>query len=142
MFLAWPENAFGILALQDLIVKEVNDKNQELNLRKGPIITISSSAHIYERNWEEAKKIVKGDSRLQCAWDPRGNFVIDVSDGLIKVYNTADPANLKWSGKASREIIDQMIFYVSQVPHAAYLGRELMKAEIALKDGSKYVQDH
>ena len=105
MFLAWPENAFGILALQDLIVKEVNDKNQELNLRKGPIITISSSAHIYERNWEEAKKIVKGDSRLQCAWDPRGNFVIDVSDGLIKVYNTADPANLKWSGKASREII-------------------------------------
>ncbi|MDP3954435.1 MAG: DUF4346 domain-containing protein [bacterium] len=35
-----------------------------------------------------------------------------------------------------------MIFYVSQIPHAAYLGRELMRAEFALKKGLEYKQDH
>ncbi|MDP3990782.1 MAG: thymidylate synthase, partial [Candidatus Nealsonbacteria bacterium] len=142
MFLAWPENAFGILGLQELIIGEVNQKNPGLKLSRGSIITISSSAHIYERNWEEAKNILKENPKLQCAWDPRGNFVIDVSDGLINVYNTVDPVNLRWQGKSAQDLSDQMIFYVSQIPHAAYLGRELMRAEFALKKGLEYKQDH
>ena len=142
MFLAWPENAFGILALQNLIVKEVNEKNPKLNLENGPIVTISASAHIYDRNWEEAKKILKENPKLQRVWDPRGNFVIDVSGGLINIYNTADPVNLKWQGRSAQDLLDQMIFYVSQIPHAAYLGSELMRAEFALKNNSKYIQDH
>ena len=142
MFLGWPENAFGILGLQNLIVEEVNKKNPELNLKNGPIVTISASAHIYDRNWEEAKQILGDNPKLQCAWDLRGNFVIEVSDGLITVYNTADSVNLKWQGKSAQELLDQMIFYVSQISHAAYLGSELTKAEFALKNNSEYVQDH
>lgn len=142
MFLGWLENAFGILALQDLIIKEANGKNQELNLQRGSVVTISASAHIYERNWEEAKKILKENPKLQCAWDPRGNFVISIASGLIDVYNTSDPVNLRWQGKSAHELLDQMIFYVSQIPHAAYLGRELAKAEFALKNNSEYIQDH
>lgn len=142
MFLGWPENAFGILALQNLIVQEVNKKNPQLNLQRGSVITISASAHIYERNWEEAKRILKENPKLQCAWDPRGNFVIEISDGFIDVYNTSDPVNLRWQGKSAHELIDQMIFYVSQISHAAYLGRELTKAEFALKNNSEYIQDH
>lgn len=142
MFLAWPEDAFGVLALQDLIVKKANGKNPELNLQRGPVITISASAHIYERNWEEAKRILKENPKLQCAWDPRGNFVIGIFDGFIDVYNTSDPANLRWRGKSSQELLDQLIFYISQIPHAAYLGRELAKAEFALKNNLEYIQDH
>jgi thymidylate synthase len=141
MFLGWPEDLFGVLALQDLIVNEVNRKNPSLNLGRGPVITISASAHIYERNWEEAKKIIKDNPRLQCAWDRRGNFVIGISSGFIEVYNASDPANLKWRGKTAQEILDQMIFYVSQTSHAAYLGSELQKAESALKDNLTYTQD-
>jgi len=142
MFLGWPENAFGILTLQDLIIQEVNRNNPELNLRKGSVITISASAHIYERDWEEAKKILKENPKLQCAWDPRGNFVIGIANGFIDVYNTSDPVNLRWQGKSAHELLDQMIFYISQIPHAAYLGRELTKAEFALKNNSPYIQDH
>lgn len=141
MFMAWPENVFGILALQDLIIKEANKKNPELNLKTGPIITISCSAHIYERNWEEAKGILKENSQLQCAWDPRGNFVIEVSNAAINVYNASDPVNLRWQGKSAQEILDQMIFYASQSSHAAYLGSELAKAEFALKNNLKYIQE-
>lgn len=142
MFMAWPEDVFGVLALQDLIVKEANQKNPELNLRRGPLITVSSSAHIYERDWEEAKRVLKENPKLQCVWDPRGNFVISVASGLIDVYNTSDPVNLRWQGKSAHELLDKMIFYVSQIPHAAYLGRELTKAEFALKNNSEYIQDH
>jgi len=141
MFLAWPENSFGILALQNLIIEEVNKKNPELRLEKGHVIIISASAHIYERNWEEVKEILKANPKLQCAWDPRGNFVIDVADGFINVYNAADPANLEWQGKTAQDLLDQMLFYVSQIPHAAYLGRELTKAEECLKNNQAYVQE-
>ena len=141
MFLAWAQDVFGILALQDLIVNEINARNNQLNLKAGPIITVSSSAHIYERNWEEAKRIIKENHRLQCAWDPRGNFVISISEGFIEVYNASDPVNLKWRGGSARELLDQMAFYVSQIPHAAYLGGELGRAELALKNNLPYVQD-
>ncbi|MFH1423985.1 MAG: thymidylate synthase [Candidatus Nealsonbacteria bacterium] len=141
MFLAWPENAFGILALQNLIVGEVNKKNSELNLEKGSIIIISASAHVYERNWEEIKKILEENPKLQCAWDPRGNFVISVVGGFINVYHTADPVNLKWQGKSAHELLDQIIFYISQVSHAAYLGRELTKAEECIKNKKEYDQE-
>lgn len=141
MFLGWPENAFGILALQKLIVEEINKSNSSEKIRNGPIVTISSSAHIYERNWEEAKKLLKNSDKLKCAWDPRGYFIITVADEKIKVYNSNDPANLKWEGTTAREIMDQIIFYVSIMPHAADLGMELMKAELALKYGGIYIQD-
>lgn len=141
MFLGWPENAFGILALQKLIIEETNKKNPSIKLEKGPIITISASAHIYERNWEEAKKLLKDNIELKCAWDPRGYFIIAVADEKIKVYNSNDPTNLKWEGKTAREIMDQIIFYISIMPHAADLGMELMKAELALKYGGTYIQD-
>lgn len=141
MFSAWPENAFGFLALRDLIIKEVNKKNPILNLEAGSLIIISSSAHIYERSWEGAKKILKGKPNLKCAWDKRGHFVISVKNGLINVYNSNSPENLRWSGKTAREIMDKIVFYVSIFPHAMYLGAELNKAETALKLGLKYVQD-
>lgn len=141
MFLGWPENAFGVLALQKLIVSEVNKKNPVLKLEKGPVITISASAHIYERNWEEVKEILAKNPKLQCAWDPRGNFIINIENGLIKVYNSSDPVNLNWQGRTVQELLDKMIFYVSQIPHAAYLGEELAKAEMALKNNIKYIQD-
>lgn len=141
MFLAWPENAFGILALQNLIVEEANRKNSELNLEKGSVIIISASAHIYERNWEEAKQILKENLKPQRTWDSRGNFVISVADGFIDVYNTGDPVNLSWKGKSAQELLDQMLFYVSQTSHAAYLGGQLTRAEECLKNNTEYIQE-
>ncbi len=141
MFSAWPENAFGLLALRNMIVEKANKKNPVLNLTNGSLVIISSSAHIYERNWEEAKKILKSAPNLRCAWDKRGHFIISVENGLINVYNSNSPENLRWSGKTAREIMDKIIFYVSIMPHAMYLGAELNKAETALKLGIRYVQD-
>lgn len=141
MFSAWPENAFGLLSLMGMIIEKINEKRPDFSLAAGSLIIISSSAHIYERNWEKAKKILKKKPNLRCAWDKRGYFVISIKDGLIHVYNSNNPANLKWSGKTAREIMDKAVFHVSILSHAMYLGAELNKAETALRLGIEYVQD-
>ena len=70
--------------------------------------------------------------------DPKGDFRIWVKD---KIY--CQHENLTIVGNNAKEIIDTVIRLnlISRFDHASYLGRELKKAEIALKLGKSYVQD-
>ncbi|MEM0203121.1 MAG: dihydropteroate synthase-like protein [Archaeoglobaceae archaeon] len=71
--------------------------------------------------------------------DPKGDFIIFIADG--KIFCKHEKATV--AGKKAKEIIDTILELglVSRLDHAAYLGRELMKAEIALRLGKNYVQD-
>jgi dihydropteroate synthase len=72
-------------------------------------------------------------------YDPKGNFRIGVEgDTIIAVIN----------GKAVRGTWWQDVFYtimkngdVTLLDHAAYLGRELYKAELAIRYGRSFEQD-
>ncbi|MEO1132183.1 MAG: DUF4346 domain-containing protein [Cyanobacteria bacterium J06639_1] len=51
-----------------------------------------------------------------------------------------------YSGRTAKELCVKLFeqtdkSVVSQFGHAAYLGREFVRAEIALRDGSDYIQD-
>ncbi|MCS7122065.1 MAG: dihydropteroate synthase-like protein [Archaeoglobaceae archaeon] len=78
---------------------------------------------------EESKEFVR---------DPCGDFTIHVSD---KIYCKHEKLTI--CGKKSKAIVDTILRegLVSRLDHAAYLGRELMKAEIALRLKKNYVQD-
>jgi len=70
--------------------------------------------------------------------DPAGDFRIGVKDGVIAVHESG--IALKGDAESiSKSAIK--LGLVSRADHAAYLGRELMKAEIAAKLGKNYVQD-
>jgi len=80
-------------------------------------------------------------------YDPNGYFLIRINEeskkievGLCKQNNVILK---KWSGSNSKEICQAIIKsdVISRKDHAAYLGRETLKAEVALKLGIKYVQD-
>src|SRR3989338_5936795 len=88
IFKAAIPNAFGLRALQARIAKEAG-------FEMGYLQITSQSAHIYESDWDDAKKLVR------CAiWerepsmvfdpvtgaDPRGLFVISAKDNLISAY--------------------------------------------------------
>jgi len=81
--------------------------------------------------------------------DPAGCFKIDITedeirDGkLITGMIIAKYKDRYITGQTSKEIIDTIIRLglVSGLDHAAYLGRELMKAELALKFNRSYSQD-
>lgn len=79
--------------------------------------------------------------------DPRGYFLIKVSKkaGHIEVgfCETGNVINLVIVGKKPEEIYHAVIKegLITKFDHAAYLGKELEKAYIALKTGAKYIQD-
>ncbi len=81
--------------------------------------------------------------------DPAGCFKIEMTRDEIhngKLFPgkiVARNNNNSITGSTARDIIDTIIEHglISRLDHAAYLGRELMKAEIALKIKRSYSQD-
>ena len=156
MFEGYPENAFGLRALQEEIRKELAEKlkesNKTIDLKLGDLIILSQSAHIYDDCWETVETILKKHLTTKYTShiadiDPRGNFVITVDYGSQEiVMEHTSPANVKigeFRGKTGFELMQTLTKekVVSLIPHAIDLGLELMKAEIALKLGLHYNQD-
>lgn len=139
MFRAWPQNALALRRLQGIVAKETGFK-------VGVLTVISGSAHIYERDYGAAQEIIDGQTQgLKCEFDPRGNFVIKVEDGLIKVIHQSPEGERlqEYQGKSAMELclrLDEDMI-VSQIGHAFDLGFELGKAETMLRLGKKYRQD-
>lgn len=71
--------------------------------------------------------------------DETGSFRIFLSGGLIVAQN--GPVSIR--GENARDLVNTLVDMglVRRLDHAAYLGRELQKAETALRLGRDYVQD-
>jgi dihydropteroate synthase-like protein len=85
--------------------------------------------------------------------DPAGCFKIEITDeeyingkilpGKIVAKHNETTGTYAISGETAKEVLDTIIRLglVSRLDHAGYLGRELMKAELALKFKRSYSQD-
>ncbi|RAP46872.1 MAG: hypothetical protein BZ135_03150 [Methanosphaera sp. rholeuAM6] len=76
--------------------------------------------------------------------DRKGSFKIIVEDKLIKaILYTNYEINCVIEATTARAIYEEILRrdLISRMEHAAYLGMELEKAEIALKLDKKYIQD-
>ncbi len=104
--------------------------------------------------WWDIEKVsdkiveAKYDKIKDWVMDPKGYFLIkvDQEDKLIKVgYCTSSDNKLRAEikGKTAIEIVNTLIKeeMISSLQHAADMGIELYKAEIALKKNIKYTQD-
>ena len=85
------------------------------------------------------EKFVEAKECLKYEPDSRGSFRIFLSRGLILAQN----GSITVAGKNARDILNTLIErdLVSRLDHAGYLGRELEKAQIALRLKRNYVQD-
>ena len=109
----------------------------------------------YEINRKIKKKIIaRYDKIKDWKMDPKGYFLIDVNkkEKLIRVGYCKftklgnSPINdliAEIKGKTAIEIVNTLIRekYISSLQHAADMGIELCKAEIALNYNLEYVQD-
>jgi len=110
---------------------------KEKRLRDDPLIQLS-----------EHSGRIQADAEGAVSMDQMGSFkiAVDRENSQIVVYHY--PRSLKEvdviiygkeASKIAKKLID--LGLVSRLDHAAYLGRELQKAEIALKTGKGYIQD-
>ena len=87
------------------------------------------------------------DSRKEWKMDPKGFFTIKPfpQEGLIRARYYGEDHALKFviEGDCSEKIYNTIVRegLVSTFQHAAYVGNELMKAEIAMKKNLAYIQD-
>ncbi len=89
----------------------------------------------------------KGISRASVKLDKAGYFVIlpskKDSSILVEHYSYDNKLLRKIEGKNSRDLYFTIINnkWVTELSHAAYLGKELLRAELSIKKGFKFVQD-
>jgi tetrahydromethanopterin S-methyltransferase subunit A len=96
-------------------------------------------------DWVEIKRATPA-KRLKL--DPAGYFVIMAMKGkrhplLVEHYRSDGTLRNMVEGQSAADICAELIEQklVTQLDHAAYLGRELAKAEMSLFSESKYTQD-
>lgn len=146
IFKAAIPNALGLRKLQKVIA-------ERLGFSLGQLLITSQSAHIYEAEWNEAKKVAA------CAFverpvdlvfraedaDPRGNAVLRLDgDQLVLTLMSPDGAEVlvlkEPSARHMQKRISQLDLF-SRPDHLLDIGMELQKAQIAKERGLAYTQD-
>jgi len=104
----------------------------------------------YNREIEAETPVISASDNLEPeVMDEKGLFkiAVDHNNGtIIAIHIPAsqqDKPNVIIKGKTAEKIFSKIeeMNLITRLDHAAYLGRELAKAEIALKTGKEYIQD-
>lgn len=91
--------------------------------------------------------IVRAQPPTRVEMDKAGYFVIipreEKGDIIVEHYSYDNKMLQTIEGRDARSIYSTIVQHgwVSQLSHAAYLGKELTRAELSLKHGFKFVQD-
>ena len=142
---AWPLNAFALRTLQQRLAAEIGKD-------MGSLTTISHIAEIYEIDWSDSITVSNTDTLARtCTWDTRGYYTVEVvaNNILLKFFTPDGSTQLAefcedgMKPKVARDLCATAIkdMLISDLGAAADLGRQLAKAESAIKLGLKFVQD-
>ncbi len=144
IFGAWLLNIYALLKLQEKIASD-------LGIEASKLVVTSVSAHIYENNWNIVKELLDKHYRNKeedFVEDPRGYFIINIDKESKEIIikhklNDGRDSGIEFRGKNASNLYRLVIHehLVSRFDHAAYLGKELERAEMALKEGRDYIQD-
>ncbi len=101
-----------------------------------------------EKRWREPVREAVDVETIEAGEHSHGDledseFRIHVSDKIEVIYYKKGKPELQIRGDKAEDIISEILSrkLIKDIWHAAYLGRELDKAETALKLGRSYIQD-
>src|SRR5205823_1383300 len=136
----WPAAA---LALRRVHAAEARQES----LPRGSLTLFAARLFLAERDRPRARELLARRYPRSLPWrsDPRGLFLVRLERDRIVVQHggPVGPSGREWEG-ASAEQLTQAILneqLVGLPEHAAYLGRELQRAEVAARLGLPYRQD-
>lgn len=139
MFGGWPLNAAALRYFQHKLLEELKVELKRPNLQLGELGVTSGSAHVYERNWLAVDSFLGEEKPGKFYPDPKGNFEIRVEDGVIIVNHYSPDGNellQKFSGTSAKELSRKIMPFISQIQNALYIGRELQKVEMEVKNAN------
>jgi dihydropteroate synthase-like protein len=128
-------------------VRELRTASEMMSLasrRKTPpkdlgldLLVIKEKRHLPEEIMHDECIEAKADHIY--VMDPAGGFRIIVSEG--RIWAIQDQINL--AGFNAKDLLNTIVDFglVTRLDHAGYLGCELQKAEIAMRQGRSYIQD-
>ena len=133
---AYPMNLYGLHAIQSWVAKEAG-------LVPGALVVISHSLGLDPRELDRAMLII-GKRPFKVRLDPMGYFRITLDGKDILVEHRFEDVTLKeYRGRKAERLQHEIARDValSDINHAIYLGRQLARAEAALKEGREFVQE-
>jgi thymidylate synthase len=137
---AWLLNFYGLMAFQKAVAQRVAEK---IEIVPGAITVFSQSISIDPKELDRALMVAE-KRKWKMHLDPMGYFRVTLDAGEIIVEHRFEDVTLKeYRGKSAVALQHQIArdIALSDLNHAIYLGRQLAKAEMALKDGRDFVQD-
>jgi thymidylate synthase len=133
---AWPMNFYGLMAFRSAVAKKAG-------IVPGAITVFSHSISIDPKELDRALMVAE-KRKWKMHLDPMGYFRVTLDGKEILVEHRFEDVTLReYRGKTAVSLQHQIArdVAVSDINHAIYLGRQLAKAEMALKDGREFVQD-
>jgi thymidylate synthase len=133
---AYPMNLYGLMAIQAWVAERVG-------LPPGAIVVISHSLGLDPKELDRALLII-GPRPFKVRLDPMGYFRITLDGKDILVEHRFQDVTLKeYRGRKAERLQHEIARDValSDINHAIYLGRQLARAETALKDGQEFMQE-
>lgn len=133
---AWLLNVYGLMAIQDWVAERVG-------LPPGAVTVVSHSLGLDPRELDRALTVI-GPRPYEVRLDSMGYFRVSLDGDEILVEHRFEDVTLKeYRGKTAVSLQHQLArdITISDINHAMYLGRQLAKAEAALKAGQPFVQD-
>jgi thymidylate synthase len=133
---AYPMNLYGLMAIQGWVAEWVG-------MAPGALIVISHSLGLDPKELDRALLII-GKRPFKVRLDPMGYFRITLDGNDILVEHRFEDVTLKeYRGRKAERLQHEIARDValSDINHAIYLGRQLARAEAALKEGREFVQE-
>lgn len=128
---------------EERIVERLKELSQRLDLSRSS----EESREITRPVRLSDAPIIHAEQPAKVEMDKAGYFVIlpqpDKQIIVVEHYSYDNTLQRVIDGKDARSIFSTIIEngWVTQLSHAAYLGKELARAELSIKIGFKYVQD-
>ncbi len=143
---------FGAYLLNALALRRLQEKvSSDVGLEPGDLIILSQSAHIYENSWKKAEALLNSyyrDQEMEFKADKAGYFTIaldEKKEAIVVQHYLIDgrPTKYEFRDKDAIALYKKILneHLVSQLDHAAYLGRELTRAEECLRNNRQYFQE-
>ena len=126
-------------------VGEIHAKVRELAARAPQIAAAFRPPSSMVEDAAIERVTAMGEDPLRIKLDKAGYFVVNIEDGVILVehYSYKEKFLRIIEGQDARSIYLTIVRngWVSKLDHAAYIGKELAKAELSIEHGFRYLQD-